>query len=308
MEWPRSAFERVHEEAGDVMNASWDHDLVSFMTSDFNMGKGVIIRFKERYQGLEELKAQAEKEPLELPAVPYMPTYKWNDVEKILEYTKLYRFERHRQNRKKKTIEPENQAQKGKMSSQKYRSGKETVIISGDGQSYADLRDYRSLEIKKGSADVLRSAINTQLKTGRASKITRQTVLHLRGLDSLTAKEEIMDTLKETYGEVTQRCRVTSMRPAYGESQNATTQLSRIPGTEPYFVSQDVFQAPIDIRCVFYPVQGWPKNRNTNSFLLDTQDVVWDGVYFCTKDLLVAESHRRVFHTTAPQANQKQYS
>nr|CAI5866494.1 unnamed protein product [Callosobruchus analis] len=57
MEWPRSAFERVHEDVGDVMSASWDHDLVSFVTSDFNIGKGVLKRFKERYQGIEELKA-----------------------------------------------------------------------------------------------------------------------------------------------------------------------------------------------------------------------------------------------------------
>nr|CAI5843654.1 unnamed protein product [Callosobruchus analis] len=78
------------------------------------------------------------------------------------------------------------------------------------------------LEIKKGSADALRSAVNTQLKTERASKTMRKAVLHLSGLDSLISMEEIMDPLKETYGEVTQRCRVTSMRPAYGESQNAT--------------------------------------------------------------------------------------
>nr|CAI5819077.1 unnamed protein product [Callosobruchus analis]CAI5864646.1 unnamed protein product [Callosobruchus analis] len=77
------------------------------------------------------------------------------------------------------------------MSSQRNRSGKETVIVSGDGQSSADLlRGLRNdvdlkgldielakvrkmqrgvlLEIKKGSADALRSAMNTQLKTGRA--------------------------------------------------------------------------------------------------------------------------------------------
>nr|CAI5840387.1 unnamed protein product [Callosobruchus analis] len=50
------------------------------------------------------------------------------------------------------------------------------------------------LEIKKGSADALRSAVNMQQKIGRASKRTRQTVLHLRGLDSLTTQKEIMDT------------------------------------------------------------------------------------------------------------------
>nr|CAI5866495.1 unnamed protein product [Callosobruchus analis] len=115
----------------------------------------------------------AEKEPLELAerqdlyssacklrdlllgekrikvAVPYMPTYKWDDVEKIFEYVFkditidicVYRFERHRQDKKKKTIGPENQnkAQKSKMSSRKNHSGRETVVVSGDGQSYPDL-------------------------------------------------------------------------------------------------------------------------------------------------------------------------
>nr|CAI5852633.1 unnamed protein product [Callosobruchus analis] len=154
-----------------------------------------------------------------------MPTYKWDEVEEILEYVFkdttikicVYHFERHRQNRKKKIIEPKNSAQKGKMSSQKHSSGKETVIVSGDGQSYANLvRELRKdvdlnghdVELaKKGSADALRSAINTQLRTGRGTKVTRQTVLYLRELDSLITKEEIMDTLKETYGEVTQRCK-----------------------------------------------------------------------------------------------------
>nr|CAI5839437.1 unnamed protein product [Callosobruchus analis] len=273
MEWPRSAFERVHEEVGDVMSASWDHNLVSFVTSDCNMGKGVLRRFKERYQGTEELKAQSQdlggmaylintmaaptsngvetkqryicyllaQEPLELAgrqdlyssackltdlllgekrvkvAAPYMPTYKWDDMEKILEYVFkdttidicVYRFKRHRQDKKKKTIVPENQkqAQRSKMSSRKNHFGRETVDVSGDGQSYADLvgglrndvdlkgvnielakvrktqRGEVLLEIKQGSVDALRSAINTQLKTGWAAKRTRH---RLRGLDSLT--------------------------------------------------------------------------------------------------------------------------
>nr|CAI5858216.1 unnamed protein product [Callosobruchus analis] len=126
-------------------------------------------------------------------------------MEKMLEYVFkdttinicVYCFERHRQNRIKKMIEPKDQAHRGKMSSQKkpLRQG----VISGGEQSYADLvRGLRNdvdlkgldgelpqvkktqrgevlLEINKGSADAIHSAIHTQLKTGRDSKLTRQT-------------------------------------------------------------------------------------------------------------------------------------
>nr|CAI5866496.1 unnamed protein product [Callosobruchus analis] len=54
-----------------------------------------------------------------------------------------------------------------------------------------------------------------------------------------------MDTLKETFGEVTQRCRVTSMRPAYGESKNATRLMLKVQDlVSPRLKHQMLFFSP----------------------------------------------------------------
>nr|CAI5834670.1 unnamed protein product [Callosobruchus analis] len=78
------------------------------------------------------------------------------------------------------------------------------------------------LEVKRGKTDDLLRAINSQGKGAHAVRRTKQTVLHLKGLDSETSKDDIEDALREAVGDKADRCRVTSLRPAFGESQNAT--------------------------------------------------------------------------------------
>nr|CAH7742746.1 unnamed protein product [Callosobruchus chinensis] len=58
LEWPCIVFEKLHEEPGDVLAAPWEYDLVNFSTCGLEMSKGVSRRFRERYGGLAELKAQ----------------------------------------------------------------------------------------------------------------------------------------------------------------------------------------------------------------------------------------------------------
>nr|CAH7730181.1 unnamed protein product [Callosobruchus chinensis] len=66
------------------------------------------------------------------------------------------------------------------------------------------------LEVRKGKAEDLKTAINNQMHGVQAAG-GPSSRLHLSNLDSITTKEDIIT-----------RCRVTSIRPAYGESQNAT--------------------------------------------------------------------------------------
>nr|CAH7750762.1 unnamed protein product [Callosobruchus chinensis] len=58
LEWPRIVFEKLHQEPGDVLAAPWEYDLVNFSTCGLEMSKGVSRRFRERYGGLAEFKAQ----------------------------------------------------------------------------------------------------------------------------------------------------------------------------------------------------------------------------------------------------------
>nr|CAI5834669.1 unnamed protein product [Callosobruchus analis] len=61
LDWPKSVYERVKEVPGDVMAAPWDSDMVVFTTVDFQLSKGVARRFKERFEGAAELRAQDPK-------------------------------------------------------------------------------------------------------------------------------------------------------------------------------------------------------------------------------------------------------
>nr|CAI5846290.1 unnamed protein product [Callosobruchus analis] len=58
LEWPRTVFEKLHEETGDVLASPWKYDLANFSTCDLEMSNGISRRFKERYGGLAQLKAQ----------------------------------------------------------------------------------------------------------------------------------------------------------------------------------------------------------------------------------------------------------
>nr|CAH7758100.1 unnamed protein product [Callosobruchus chinensis] len=126
------------------------------------------------------------------------------------------------------------------------QSRREAVIVKSNGRSYADLvpelrkdvnlnavdvevskirKTQKSdllLKVRKGKAEDLKAAINNQMHGVQAARRTKQVVLHLSNLDSITTKEDIISALKITLGDDVARCRVTSIRPAYGESQNAT--------------------------------------------------------------------------------------
>nr|CAH7763778.1 unnamed protein product [Callosobruchus chinensis] len=304
LEWPRIVFEKLHEEPGDVLAAPWEYDLVNFSTCGLEMSKGVSRRFRERYGGLAELKAQnrgigdvaylissiavptpsgiqkkdryiwnliTEREPLTLNetetlyeatcklrelmisngrhrlAIPYMPTYNWNHVEKILEFVFkdtnihicVYRYEKTRTKQKKKPMDS------GYSKPKNGGPTREAVCIEAQGKTYAELlRSIRKdvnldninaelskvrqtkkgdvlLEVKKGNAAELQLAINKQMHGIRAMMMTKESVLHVKGLDGITTKEEILEAVTKAIDGI-RSCRVTSLRPAYGGTQNAT--------------------------------------------------------------------------------------
>ncbi|VEN51059.1 unnamed protein product [Callosobruchus maculatus] len=186
-------------------------------------------------------------------AIPFISTYNWSHVEKTFEYVFkdteveicVHKYEKAR-SRHQKTPSADSSNTKSVETKRAKRPTREAVIVSSRGKSYADLvRGLREqvdvkgldvelsrirktnkgdvlLEVKKGNVETLQSAINTQWQEARAIKKYKQTVLHLRDLDSLTTIDEIMDTLRELFGEEAKRCKVASLRPAQGESQNAT--------------------------------------------------------------------------------------
>nr|CAI5832658.1 unnamed protein product [Callosobruchus analis] len=130
-----------------------------------------LAKRKDLYSSTPKLRELLLRENGAKVALPYLLTCKWVDVEKALalEYVFkdtainicVYRFERHRHN-KKKTIELENQAQKGEISSKKNCS-QETII------SYIDeacLRRNQNVTVAAGS-DLVRLILKKgRLKVG----------------------------------------------------------------------------------------------------------------------------------------------
>nr|CAH7734186.1 unnamed protein product [Callosobruchus chinensis] len=180
------------------------------------------------YQAIYQLKEKMEQYGRSKVALPYSPTHCEDTLLKTLEF--IFR-----------------QTQSSRLGQSKGKqSRREAVIVKSNSSSYADLaRELRKdvnlnavdvevskirktqkgdllLEIRKGKAEVLKTAINNQMHGVQAARRTKQVVLHLSNLDSITTKEDIISALKVTLGDDVARCRVTSIRPAYGESQNAT--------------------------------------------------------------------------------------
>nr|CAI5826118.1 unnamed protein product [Callosobruchus analis] len=108
---------------------------------------------------------------------------------------------------------------------------REAIIVKSNGRSYADLvRELRKdinlnavdvevskirkiqkgdllLEVRKGKAEDLKTTTNNQMHGVQAARRTKQVVLHLRNLDSITTKEDIISALKDTLGDDVARCR-----------------------------------------------------------------------------------------------------
>nr|CAI5847759.1 unnamed protein product [Callosobruchus analis] len=129
----------------------------------------------------------------------------------------------------------------------KRRSGRhvaDAVIVKAQGKTYAELvRDLRKdvklndievsrmrktqngdllLEVKKGNAEKLRETIASQSQGTQVIKRTQETVVHIYGMDSATTVEEIENTIAKRLNRTEQCCRVSSLRPAQRNEQNAT--------------------------------------------------------------------------------------
>nr|CAH7734936.1 unnamed protein product [Callosobruchus chinensis] len=202
------------------------------------------------YQAIYQLKEKMEQYGRLKVALPYSPTHCEDTILKTLEFifsksqAEVYVYKRDKISRRKTDA---GQTQSSRLGQSKGKqSRREAVIVKSNGRSYADLvRELRKdvnlnavdvevskirktqkgdllLEVRKGKAEDLKTAINNQMHGVQAARRTKQVVLHLNNLDSITTKEDIISALKVTLGDDVARCRVTSIRPAYGESQNAT--------------------------------------------------------------------------------------
>nr|CAH7736980.1 unnamed protein product [Callosobruchus chinensis] len=202
------------------------------------------------YQAIYQLKEKMEQYGRLKVALPYSPTHCEDTILKTLEFifsksqAEVYVYKRDKISRRKTDA---GQTQSSRLGQSKGKqSRREAVIVKSNGRSYAHLvRELRKdvnlnavdvevskirktqkgdllLEVRKGKAEDLKTAINNQMHGVQAARRTKQVVLHLNNLDSITTKEDIISALKVTLGDDVARCRVTSIRPAYGESQNAT--------------------------------------------------------------------------------------
>nr|CAI5845538.1 unnamed protein product [Callosobruchus analis] len=84
------------------------------------------------------------------------------------------------------------------------------------------------LEVKKGNAEKLRETIASQSQGTQVIKRTQETVVHIYGMDSATTVEEIENTIAKRLNRTEQCCRVSSLRPAQRNEQNATVILDRV--------------------------------------------------------------------------------
>lgn len=185
-------------------------------------------------------------------ALAFVSTYEKDLLQKTLEYVfrntsveiKLYKPEDTRRNRRK-TEMTKGTTDRDKPTRQQ-RPVKDAVIVRAGAKTYADLvrelrRDVKLndvgievskmrktragdllLELKKGTADQLQLAISSQTKDAQVLKKTKQTVLHIMGMDEVTTLEEVQQAVREALGELPENCRVSSLRPAQAGTQNAT--------------------------------------------------------------------------------------
>nr|CAI5834329.1 unnamed protein product [Callosobruchus analis]CAI5849635.1 unnamed protein product [Callosobruchus analis]CAI5861885.1 unnamed protein product [Callosobruchus analis] len=132
------------------------------------------------------------------------------------------------------------------------RPVREAVIVRANGKTYSDLvkglRDHINLdntgieiskmrktqggdvllEIKKGEANMLKTTIANQIEGIQVATTVKEDIVHIKGMDSITTKEDVLTAVKNALGDTMRSCRVTSLRPAFGNSQNATVVMDRL--------------------------------------------------------------------------------
>nr|CAI5817360.1 unnamed protein product [Callosobruchus analis] len=202
------------------------------------------------YKAIGKLKARMEEGNRHKIALPYIATHRNDELLKALEFVfskseveiYIYNTERSQEERKKEQNK-NNPTAVGKKRKSNVREG---VIVKSDGRSYAELvkslkagvnlknvevevskmRKTQNgdvlLELNKGKAEDLQTAISTQLHNLNVVKKNKRTVLHVRGMDNETTENDIIAAVKEHCGETEIDCRITSLRPAAGETKNAT--------------------------------------------------------------------------------------
>nr|CAH7765478.1 unnamed protein product [Callosobruchus chinensis] len=249
--WPRAVHSKVHIVEGDILGAPKDQDLAIITSGDLKLEKGIARRYRELFGRIEELQAQAtrgtvrderfvwymlaEKEPLELADTDtvYQAIYQLKEKMEHKSQAEVYVYKRDKISRRKTDA---GQTQSSRLGQSKGKqSRREAVIVKSNGRSYADLLRELRKDVNLNAVDVEVSKIGKIQKGDlllEAARRTKQVVLHLSNLDSITTKEDTISALKVTLGDDVARCRVTSIRPAYGESQNATREKLRVGATD----------------------------------------------------------------------------
>nr|CAI5863393.1 unnamed protein product [Callosobruchus analis] len=196
LDWPKSVYKRVNEVSGDVTAAPWDSDMVLFTTVDFQLSKGLARCFKERSVGAAELRAQDAK----IGGVAYLINSIMQMETPLAEKSPL----------ELDSIENLYKVA-GRLKELLQKHGRHKVAVPC-------IPTYNWDQVGNTFEYVFK---DTEVKGAHAVRRKKQTVLHLKGLDRETNKDEIEDALREAVGDKADRCRV-SLRPALGESQNAT--------------------------------------------------------------------------------------
>nr|CAI5850512.1 unnamed protein product [Callosobruchus analis] len=204
------------------------------------------------YRAICQLKEKMEVYGRTKVALPVIPTHCESTILKMLEliFSKsrakvyVYKQENKRQQEGKDKTPPDQQApSKGKKRTSKTRQG---LIVKSNGQTYVDLvKSLKSnidlenvdveisrmrktqggdllLEVDKGKVEELQSVIAKQSQRFQVIRKTQRTVLHIRGMDNETNEQDIMKALEKYVGEEAATCKVSSLRPAEGDCQNAT--------------------------------------------------------------------------------------
>lgn len=83
------------------------------------------------------------------------------------------------------------------------------------------------LTVQNGTdkAEVLKKELNNRVPEATASLLTRQKILHLKGMDETVNEREIKEAISRTIGKEDDKFEVRALRPAYGGKQNATLKM-----------------------------------------------------------------------------------
>lgn len=116
----------------------------------------------------------------------------------------------------------------GKSYAELLKTVKQEINPSALGVEVTSLRQSRTgdllVTVKDGAdnAEKLMKEIKEKFPKARAIQATTKKVIHLKGMDELTSKEEVIDAVVAEISCKPELCEVTSMRPSYGNRQNAT--------------------------------------------------------------------------------------